>query len=249
MDMITLALAKNYTNSQRLGYTEAAEVEIFKATLGFVMNADVGLIFSPVDPITFVSGKTYKVIWDGVRYDVLPDENGNLGNKGLAGEEDTGEPFLYVNGAFVAATEGTHTVTITADGEITHKIDPEFIPQVDAYEKIDLYKEYGCDTAGSINSGNVISMGKKLRERVEGILSRGKIPAIIIRTYYYGPTPADIHDVMLIPSISYDVYGRASTMSAFTMTHRDGPTIRTTLEFSMFETSFSIYIYKEDLGT
>lgn len=53
------------------------------------------------DPIPFVNGQTYTVIWDGVSYDCVFAGTGNhegmMGNMMLMDGEDTGEPFVYIS--------------------------------------------------------------------------------------------------------------------------------------------------------
>jgi hypothetical protein len=97
----------------------------------------VNITYTPVVPL--VEGESYTVVWDNVEYNcigTIVDGLVAIGNAAAFGlENDTGEPFLIAinedmfGGAFIFAFSiGEHTVAISVDGEIVHKIDPKFIP-------------------------------------------------------------------------------------------------------------------------
>lgn len=95
-------------------------------------------IYKPFS-IKLEKGKTYTVIFDGVRYESVAkeyyDDEPFIGNSSILGWNDnidTGEPFfidVYVEDvAFAAATVGTHTISVSfIEGEI-HKLDKKYLP-------------------------------------------------------------------------------------------------------------------------
>lgn len=82
-----------------------------------------------------VEGQRYIVNWDGVDYECVAFDDGGIliGNAGIFGSTDTGEPFaIYTNGGFVGivtTSSGTsHTVSISTYGEVVSKIEEKFLP-------------------------------------------------------------------------------------------------------------------------
>ena len=84
--------------------------------------------------VNFTAGSLYKVIWDGIAYEVVAANIVDaiaIGNAALANMgDDTGEPFVIasVDGKTIlfAETAGSHTISII--GETIHPIAPEFLP-------------------------------------------------------------------------------------------------------------------------
>ena len=80
-------------------------------------------------------GKHYKVLFDGVAYDVV-GSNSNIGNMHItnASETDTGEPFRIMIRSSASKVfckvAGTHTLSVTRIDEeiIYHKIPDEYLP-------------------------------------------------------------------------------------------------------------------------
>lgn len=93
-------------------------------------------------PFTFeiTEGNLYKVIFDGVVYERVANYvNGTniIGNAGIPGMgDDTGEPFLIINGdgmlVLFAKTAGTHKISVS--GSIIHPIDVSYIPKLPMYK-------------------------------------------------------------------------------------------------------------------
>ena len=99
---------------------------------GFHLNEDFGVYFQYIAPPTFTLelGKTYKVVWDGVEYEVVGQDTGfispdtvgvgNLASYGLSGNN---EPFAVVWSStdisfFATDTNDSHSVAVyefTAD--------------------------------------------------------------------------------------------------------------------------------------
>lgn len=82
-----------------------------------------------------VEGQLYIVNWDGVDYNCVAFNDGGLliGNAGIFGSTDTGEPFaIYTTGGIagiVTTSSGTsHTVSISTYGEVVSKIEEKFLP-------------------------------------------------------------------------------------------------------------------------
>lgn len=103
MDVVTLALAKQYTNSQRIAYTERGKRLWIDESIQLEKNPDFN------DVPMFDSGIRQSLSGDDP--EIVVDWNGNIyrcrvtaidsvlftaGNESLGGgSTDTGEPFLY----------------------------------------------------------------------------------------------------------------------------------------------------------
>ena len=101
------------------------------------------VVMTDFDPIP---GATYTIKWDGVEYVRVSDAEGTVGNKGIAGEEDTGEPFMFTTGGVIATTEGEHTFSVTEHRTTLHPVLSKWLPQVPTETKI-IY--YNVNTFGS----------------------------------------------------------------------------------------------------
>ena len=84
--------------------------------------------------VNFTAGSLYKVIWDGITYEVVAaniQDATAIGNAALANMgDDTGEPFVIasVDGKTIlfAETAGSHTISIIS--ETIHPMATEFLP-------------------------------------------------------------------------------------------------------------------------
>ena len=123
------------------GYPYKEIGTILDGTFEFAdMDGIYGCIFVDED-FTYVNGKSYTIIWDGVTYQCTatifessPDDNQLvLGNLGIMGMTDTGEPFLFLdqgNGQKAIGTNNTAaTHTITVSGEVACPIAFEYLPE------------------------------------------------------------------------------------------------------------------------
>ena len=148
MDVTTLAMAKKYTDSQRVAYTEEVITEVFaKRELQFVENEAFGGVPMAVleSPIGIKNDTKYRVEFDGNIYECVGisyEEDGVviqevLGNGALGGNgEDNGQPFyyFYVNleeailCAVVAEQSGTHTLSISSVIANHHKLHRNLLP-------------------------------------------------------------------------------------------------------------------------
>ena len=118
------------------GYPYKGIETILEGTFEFA-DSGSGFYFHQIidENFTIVDGKSYTVIWDGVTYQCVATTFNNistLGNLGIQGaEDDTGEPFLFVdqgNGQKVIGTNSTVTIhTITVRREIAYPIATEFL--------------------------------------------------------------------------------------------------------------------------
>ena len=95
-----------------------------------------------INPVEFVEGKTYVVVWDNIKYECkcFGFSGAVIGNTGLEGYIiDTGEPFLIRSsfspdnlnhelGTIMASTAGEHTIEIYTAERIVHKIDKKYLP-------------------------------------------------------------------------------------------------------------------------
>ena len=100
-------------------------------------TVQIGTANRPVDlpyTINFMAGSIYKVIWDGIAYEVIAaniEDIIAIGNAALANMgDDTGEPFVIASVVgktiLFAETAGSHTISII--GETIHPMAPEFLP-------------------------------------------------------------------------------------------------------------------------
>lgn len=95
-----------------------------EATLSF-SDAGGGMYTAPTDFVA-TSGSTYTITWDGTDYTCTPLVMGGqyaLGNMGLLGGEDTGEPFLMTNAMgnntwVTQSSAATHVCKIAALAQV-----------------------------------------------------------------------------------------------------------------------------------
>lgn len=132
MDMLTLAMAKAYTDSKQLASAETTLSKIFEAEEeGFGLDAvDLSLVPSGAKCIVEFEEKTYERV---VSYEY---GDAFIGNLGLDGGEDTGEPFIiyFQDGMTIVLYQSGHsgTIRVYVDSETIHPIDPKFIPALDS---------------------------------------------------------------------------------------------------------------------
>lgn len=151
MDIIALAMAKTYTDSQRLGYAEVEET-IFLPEV----TATTGVNYTKELPMALlIPGYTYIVIYDGVAYECVCKEYieysqysddqyhySYLGNLAFLGDKypKTDEPFTFWQkdtGTKITAQlrfemNTTHTVSINYVSKTIHTIGQEYIPPMDS---------------------------------------------------------------------------------------------------------------------
>ena len=85
-----------------------------------------------------VGGQTYKVSWDGTEYECVCfafNSGYALGNPSIfGGGDDTGEPFLYMSGAFgTLDTSASHTISVKTTAETVTPMTYDYMP--DGYPK------------------------------------------------------------------------------------------------------------------
>lgn len=133
------------------GYDEIGYTVILPETGIECYNYQDGSYWGDLAVPDLIRGNTYTVVWDGVEYSCVAEDDGfggeKLGNFAIAGaDDDTGEPFFIYeeqNGAYsgvAALTEGMHTVEISGYGIIVHTIDSKYLPQnvyVNVAEELD----------------------------------------------------------------------------------------------------------------
>ena len=134
-------------------YKEEGWLEVQAETaLSFTLESNTSLI-SAMEQVTFAFeiGEKYKVTWDGVSYIAECKERidagfaiNYLGNFSvMGGDVDTGEPFaIYTMDGipmcmYYCTTEGEHTVAIAKLGSVTHRINPDFLPEGYPYKAIE----------------------------------------------------------------------------------------------------------------
>ena len=147
-DAETLAMAKAYTDSQRLAHAEVAITELVpETTVQFKTdNDETGLDYTTINPVALTPGTVYEVMFDGAVYNCTLRDVGSrsiLGNSKLLDQNDTGEPFIMnasvPNKLYAYTTnKATHTFRITVTEETIHPIDPKYLPDTVA-TKADIF--------------------------------------------------------------------------------------------------------------
>lgn len=119
------------------GYDELGEIVISNTEVN-CQDESNGSYWGDLTVPDLIRGDTYAVIWDGIEYLCIAEDDlyggEKLGNFAVVGEgNDTGEPFFIYeeeNGAYSAVASsisGTHTVKILK--AVTHKIDSKYLPE------------------------------------------------------------------------------------------------------------------------
>lgn len=105
---------RSLAESGQIGHEEIKNVEVVPETTGnFVSLAEYdGMILCPIEGLSLEKDTNYYVKWDGITYSCNSGESGLVGNMSIAGGDDTGEPFLFTDGAAAAITEGQHTFSV-----------------------------------------------------------------------------------------------------------------------------------------
>lgn len=140
-DPIMMAMINRLTKGGGAGYVSTEVVEILPETQVQYNNSD-GITCPANTPV--VLGKTYSVLWDGVKYNCTCVDftlEGQillyLGNTAALGGADTGEPFAILAQVVEGmcglnivgcVDENDHTCSIMGEAETVHTIDPKFIP-------------------------------------------------------------------------------------------------------------------------
>ena len=121
-----------------VGYIETVEIvpetsvtTVADASMGGICMANLGA------KLAVETGKTYAVMFNGVRYECVSDSDSVLGNRAFIGAPvDTGEPFMIVpNGVLVTRTE--MDVTLSVVEPVAHKLNTDFLQDdVPKYGKV-----------------------------------------------------------------------------------------------------------------
>lgn len=118
------------------------------------------------------NGKSYTVIWDGEAYQCVAttiEGATAIGNLGIVGQADTGEPFYVVtigeNRVFgTLDTAATHTIKVCT--ETIHTIDPEFLPAKGTFV-VNLFHSYENGTWTSDKTAEEIVKAVRQGEAVQ----------------------------------------------------------------------------------
>lgn len=131
VDRIADETIKRLSDSGQIGYEEETLVVVIpENTADFVPMEDLGGL-----PVTMTSfdptpGATYTIKWDGAEYVRVATAEGTVGNRGIAGEEDTGEPFIFITEGAIATTEGEHTFSLTEHRTVLHPVAKKWLPTI-----------------------------------------------------------------------------------------------------------------------
>ena len=125
------------------GYPYKSEGLILDGTFEFVDRSGIYMHEITDENFAIVDNESYTVIWDGTTYQcVATAYRGSLalGNLGIMGMTDTGEPFLFVDQGdgqkAIGTTDTAATHTITVRGEVAYPIAPEFLPKGYPYKEM-----------------------------------------------------------------------------------------------------------------
>lgn len=145
MDAVTLAMAKAYTDSQRLAYEGTEKQYCGRIRVEANYNEDFGGLYVSTSVGTFgvvESALAVEIEWDHVLYyfNTSGIRGGfQLGNLSLAGQgDDTGEPFLIIfdfdqnTTLYIAEQGGPHDFSCSYYYKAIHPIDPKFLPSMDS---------------------------------------------------------------------------------------------------------------------
>lgn len=137
-------------------YTEGGKYIIFEEQdVQFVAMSENGLQgYGYIqNPSIDIDGSLDCIVeWDGVGYVCTPMVDSDteesreiyVGNLGFLGEDDTGEPFLILDGlqmtVFATTSEGTHKVCVYQENEIVKQIPSKY---VDSYTKAQINEMLG----------------------------------------------------------------------------------------------------------
>lgn len=112
--------------------------------------------------VNLTTGNLYKVVWDGIAYEVVAANIQGataIGNAALESiGDDTGEPFIIAsaggNTILVAETAGSHTVSII--GEIIQPMDQKFLPAVMVVDVVDgVVSHTAAEIAEYLSNGGI----------------------------------------------------------------------------------------------
>lgn len=131
VDNIADETIKRLSDSGQIGYEEETLVEVVsETTADFVPMEDLGglpVVMNGFDP---TPGATYTIKWDGVEYVRVATAEGTIGNRGIAGEEDTGEPFIFITEGAIATTEGEHTFSVREHKMVARGMAEKYLPEI-----------------------------------------------------------------------------------------------------------------------
>lgn len=141
------------------GYPYKKKVKILPETVIQIETANEAV--SNPFIVNFTVGSLYKVIWDGIAYEVIAaniQDATAIGNAALANAgDDTGEPFFIASAdnssILFAETAGSHTISIIS--ETIHPMAPEFLPD----EIVNKQDKLTFDSTPTTNSTNPVTSG------------------------------------------------------------------------------------------
>lgn len=146
--------------------------EIPETSIEFANNGGM-YVGSYETDISISEGDTKIVVWDGVSYSciaTLLEGPLALGNTGLlGGENNTSEPFLigFFSGQSITIlttdTSATHTISISGESTIIHKIPDEYLPDIIGIK--------GTGTNAEVFNGGHPSYASGSRSHAEGFMS------------------------------------------------------------------------------
>lgn len=209
-DPVTLAMAKAYTDRQRLAYSEGEELASFQLTL----NADMGMCMGVnMGSIGLEVGKTYTVTTDSGSYTAVCKELQGvlvLGNAYLTnpeGFDNTGETFCVVEmddgaGLMTVALDANNGAHMKVSTETIHPIDPKFLPGV-CLPVVELSTEFVPP--------EYVAVTAEESAQLEQAAATG-LP-IVVRATFMGMTLAEVFTCVSSPDSPVPVYSRTMSLS------------------------------------
>ena len=158
-------------------YTESTRVTLLDGSFDLKDNGASPYLEIAFDT-EFVVGQTYEVIWDGVPYScvayIYEEANAPAIGSTAWGDGGNGEPFwfLTIDGilAISGTTVGTHTVNISSEREIVHKIDGKYLPEGSGYIETKMV-DFVCRAGRNADMLNVPAFyeGQTVEITVDGV--------------------------------------------------------------------------------
>ena len=183
---------------RKLGIREEIQSSVFVPQVAVEIPANTASNRVKVEGLgeaSWVVGEQYRVIWDGVPYDLVLKEVSStsswlyLGNGKPYGKEDTGEPFCvsvsasYTYGMVADFADNsvtrTHTLKVEQVTETTTPIDPKYLPGVClpvfdfSHEIMEVYKamEYDGTNGVSISAEKMAIVNKAVSLNLPLVMS------------------------------------------------------------------------------
>jgi hypothetical protein len=157
--------------ANRTHYEETNFKELLYTSISLDSN---GIYDIYPSPFSLQEGNSYKVIWDGITYDCIARHDGYgdfyignqefaviLGGWGFSEVIESNEPFFIATNerydeAIFFGVEGNHTITLSGEDTVIHKIDEKYLPNLvgakGTNEGAEIFNDYEYNMASGMYS-------------------------------------------------------------------------------------------------